>query len=220
MNNPLLKGSYSPCRFCAAGLCSAGRGPPRACRAAMGAPHRPGAPGGRACPTRAGPDRRQERRRGWRTEETLAARVHRLPKGQAVGADVWRRRDQSGNSRSAAFRNAVAEGVDDRGDLIDADARDLPFPADSFDAVMSNLTISNIRQEALRRGRHCTKPYGYCDPAADCGSLTTGQVSTRRRCMPRNAPTSPSGGWTGGHRSGYRAITCTSSQPVSHRASQ
>jgi arsenite methyltransferase len=39
----------------------------------------------------------------------LAAR--RLPAGRAVGADVWRRRDQSGNSRAAAERNAVAEGV-------------------------------------------------------------------------------------------------------------
>ena len=29
----------------------------------------------------------------------LAAR--RLPAGRAVGADVWRRRDQSGNSRAA-----------------------------------------------------------------------------------------------------------------------
>jgi arsenite methyltransferase len=33
----------------------------------------------------------------------LAAR--RLPAGRAVGADVWRRRDQSGNSRTAAERN-------------------------------------------------------------------------------------------------------------------
>jgi hypothetical protein len=43
----------------------------------------------------------------------LAAR--RLPAGRAVGADVWRRRDQSGNSRAAAERNAVAGGVRDRG---------------------------------------------------------------------------------------------------------
>jgi arsenite methyltransferase len=53
----------------------------------------------------------------------LAAR--RLPNGRAVGADVWRRRDQSGNSRAAARRNAEAEGVGDRVDLLDADARGL-----------------------------------------------------------------------------------------------
>ena len=39
----------------------------------------------------------------------LAAR--RLPAGRAVGADMWRRRDQSGNSRAATERNAAAEGV-------------------------------------------------------------------------------------------------------------
>ena len=54
----------------------------------------------------------------------LAAR--RLPAGRAVGADVWRRRDQSGNSRAAAEGNAVAEGVRERVELADADARDLP----------------------------------------------------------------------------------------------
>ena len=87
----------------------------------------------------------------------LAAR--RLPGGRAVGADVWRRRDQSGNSRAAAERNAVAEGVSERVDIVDADARDLPFPSASFDVVVSSLAISNIRgaqgrgvalQEAMR----------------------------------------------------------------------
>ncbi|HUJ05572.1 MAG TPA: class I SAM-dependent methyltransferase [Streptosporangiaceae bacterium] len=78
----------------------------------------------------------------------LAAR--RLPRGQAVGVDVWRRRDQSGNSRDATFRNAVTEGVRDRVDVIDADARDLPFPTGFFDVVVSNLTIHNIRDDAGR----------------------------------------------------------------------
>ena len=40
----------------------------------------------------------------------LMLAVVRAPVGRAVGADVWRRRDQSGNSRAAAERNAVAEG--------------------------------------------------------------------------------------------------------------
>lgn len=50
----------------------------------------------------------------------LAAR--RVPTGRAVGADMWRRRDQSGNSRAAAERNAAAEGVAGRVELVDADA--------------------------------------------------------------------------------------------------
>lgn len=58
---------------------------------------------------------------------------------------MWRRRDQSGNGRAAAERNAAAEGVSGRVELVDADARDLPFPAESFDVVVSNLAVHNIR---------------------------------------------------------------------------
>jgi arsenite methyltransferase len=93
----------------------------------------------------------------------LAAR--RLPVGQAVGADVWRRRDQSGNSRAAAERNAVAEGVRGRVELVDADARDLPFATASFDVVVSSLAISNIaeadgRAQALREAVRVLRPGG------------------------------------------------------------
>lgn len=93
----------------------------------------------------------------------LAAR--RVPAGRAVGADVWRRRDQSGNSRAAAERNAVAEGVRDRVELVDADARDLPFAPASFDVVVSSLAISNIRDaggraQALREAVRVLRPGG------------------------------------------------------------
>ena len=93
----------------------------------------------------------------------LAAR--RLPGGRAVGADVWRRRDQSGNSRAAAERNAVAEGLRDRVELADADARDLPFASASFDLVVSSLAISNIgdaagRAQALREAVRVVRPGG------------------------------------------------------------
>lgn len=70
--------------------------------------------------------------------------ARRLPAGRAVGVDVWRRRDQTGNSRAAAERNATAEGIRDRVEFVDADARDLPFPKGSFDVVVSNLAIHNI----------------------------------------------------------------------------
>jgi arsenite methyltransferase len=93
----------------------------------------------------------------------LAAR--RLPAGRAVGADIWRRRDQSGNSRAATERNGVAEGVRDRVELVDADARDLPFPAATFDVVLSSLAISNIRDadgraQALREAVRVLRPGG------------------------------------------------------------
>jgi arsenite methyltransferase len=93
----------------------------------------------------------------------LAAR--RLPAGRAVGADVWRRRDQSGNSRAAAEHNAAAEGLAGRVELVDADARDLPFGSASFDVVVSSLAISNIREaggraQALREAVRVLRPGG------------------------------------------------------------
>jgi SAM-dependent methyltransferase len=89
----------------------------------------------------------------------------RLPAGPAVGADVWRRRDQSGTSRAAAERNAAAEGVRDRVELADADARDLPFASASLDLVVSSLALSNIREaggraQALREALRVLRPGG------------------------------------------------------------
>ena len=82
----------------------------------------------------------------------LISAAHRLPRGHATGADIWRMRDQSGNSQAATERNALAEGVSERVDVVRADARDLPFPAATFDVVLSNLTFSNIRDSEERAG--------------------------------------------------------------------
>jgi SAM-dependent methyltransferase len=91
--------------------------------------------------------------------------ARRVPAGRAVGVDVWRRRDLSGNSRAAAERNAAAEGVRDRVEVADADARDLPFAEGSFDVVVSSLAISNIRDaggraQALREAVRVLRPGG------------------------------------------------------------
>ena len=40
----------------------------------------------------------------------LISAAHRLPRGRATGADIWRLRDQTGNSQAAAERNAMVEG--------------------------------------------------------------------------------------------------------------
>jgi arsenite methyltransferase len=75
----------------------------------------------------------------------LISAAHRLPQGRATGADIRRLRDQTGNSRAAAERNAMVEGVSDRVEFAETDARDLPFPPGSFDVALSNLAFSNIR---------------------------------------------------------------------------
>jgi arsenite methyltransferase len=95
----------------------------------------------------------------------LLSAARRLPHGSATGADIWRLRDQTGNTRAAAGRNAMAEGVSDRVEFVRADARDLPFPPESFDVVLSNLTYSNIRgseerARALHEGVRVLRPGG------------------------------------------------------------
>src|SRR5207247_7325499 len=59
----------------------------------------------------------------------LLAAQH-LTTGRAVGVDLWRRVDQSGNSVEATRRNAIAEGVDDRVELHTANMMALPFEDD------------------------------------------------------------------------------------------
>lgn len=73
-----------------------------------------------------------------------------LPRGRAVGVDIWSSKDQSGNAMAAALANAEAEGVAARVELHTADMRRLPFANASFDAVVSNVAIHNI---ATREGR-------------------------------------------------------------------
>jgi arsenite methyltransferase len=95
----------------------------------------------------------------------LISAARRLHKGRATGADIWRLRDQTGNSRAAAQRNAEIEGVSERIELVNGDARDLPFPPESFDVVLSNLVFSNIagseeRGRALREAVRVLRPGG------------------------------------------------------------
>jgi SAM-dependent methyltransferase len=93
----------------------------------------------------------------------MAAR--RLTTGRAVGVDLWRRVDQSGNSAEAARRNAVAEGVADRVELHTGDMRALPFENDSFDVIVSSLAIHNIpgragREKAIDEAVRVLRPGG------------------------------------------------------------
>jgi arsenite methyltransferase len=95
----------------------------------------------------------------------LISAAHRLPRGRVTGVDIWRLRDQTGNTRASAERNAMAEGVSERVEFVDADARDLPFPPGSFDVVLSNLTFNNIhgsqeRARALREAVRVLRPGG------------------------------------------------------------
>jgi arsenite methyltransferase len=80
----------------------------------------------------------------------LLAAAHRLPRGLAVGVDLWRTVDQSGNAVEATQRNAEAEGVADRVELRTGDLTALPFKDGEFDVVVSSLAIHNIGKPSGR----------------------------------------------------------------------
>jgi len=70
--------------------------------------------------------------------------ARRLTTGRVVGLDVWQAKDQSGNTEAVTRRNADAEGLTDRVNLVTGDMRTLPFDDASFDLVVSNLALHNI----------------------------------------------------------------------------
>lgn len=80
----------------------------------------------------------------------LVAAAKRLTTGRAIGIDIWSQRDQGDNRPENTARNARIEGVTDRVEIRDGDARKLDFPDESFDVVVSSLALHNIREKAER----------------------------------------------------------------------
>lgn len=74
----------------------------------------------------------------------LVGAAKRLTTGRATGIDIWSSDDLSNNARATTERNIALEGVGDRAAVLDGDARNLDFPAGSFDRVVSLLCLHNI----------------------------------------------------------------------------
>jgi arsenite methyltransferase len=95
----------------------------------------------------------------------LIGAAKRLRGGRAIGLDLWQKQDQAGNSREATWRNVEIEGVADRVELKDGDARKLPFADNTFDVIMSSWALHNIydqagRETAVREIVRALKPGG------------------------------------------------------------
>lgn len=93
----------------------------------------------------------------------LVGAARRLPRGKAVGLDLWRSEDQTGSRPELTLENARAAGVADRVEVETGDMRQMPFPAASFDAAVSSLAIHNIpdrdgRRAAVREIARVLKP--------------------------------------------------------------
>jgi arsenite methyltransferase len=95
----------------------------------------------------------------------LIGAAAKLTTGRAVGIDLWRVKDQSGNAITTTEENCRRAGVADRVELHTGDMRKLPFEDASFDVILSSWAIHNIydvagRREALAEIVRVLKPGG------------------------------------------------------------
>lgn len=74
----------------------------------------------------------------------LIGTAKKLTTGKAVGIDKWQAEDLSGNTRNQTLANARKENVAEKIEVIDGDARSLPFEKESFDVILSSFVIHNI----------------------------------------------------------------------------
>jgi arsenite methyltransferase len=89
----------------------------------------------------------------------------RLSSGKVVGVDVWNRKALSGNQGESVLQNAKIEGVSDRVEIKEGDARELPFPDETFDVVISNFVVHELsnraeREKMMREMARVLKPGG------------------------------------------------------------
>jgi arsenite methyltransferase len=95
----------------------------------------------------------------------LVGAAKRLISGKAIGIDLWQQQDQANNSPAATLFNAAIEGVAERIEVKTADMRELPFPENYFDVIISNWTVHNLeiaadRHKALDEIVRVLKPDG------------------------------------------------------------
>ena len=109
----------------------------------------------------------------WRGDETvldvgcgngilIMGAAIRLTTGKAIGIDIWT--EGSGDNRPEVFgENAKLEGVADRVTLQNEDARQLPYDDESFDVIISGLTMHHLgfdTDKAMNEMTRVLKPGG------------------------------------------------------------
>lgn len=74
----------------------------------------------------------------------------RVPQGRVIAVDIWRDADLSNNGAEGLIANARAEGMADRIEVRDEDARHIDLPDASVDVIVSVLCIHNIEPASER----------------------------------------------------------------------
>src|SRR5947209_458016 len=82
-----------------------------------------------------------------------------LPRGKAIGVDLWKSGDQSGNALSTTERNTELEGVAERVELHTADMRKLPFADNSFARLCTFLLNNRPHKQAEKEWNWGLKPH-------------------------------------------------------------
>jgi ubiquinone/menaquinone biosynthesis C-methylase UbiE len=94
----------------------------------------------------------------------LVEMAKRLTTGTATGIDVWMP-GAGDQTAELAWRNARLEGVEDRVEIRNVDARAMPFADASFDVIVSSLMLHHAggsadRQHVLAEMARVLKPGG------------------------------------------------------------
>jgi ubiquinone/menaquinone biosynthesis C-methylase UbiE len=88
----------------------------------------------------------------------------RLSSGKATGIDLWMT-GAGDQTADVAWRNAQLEGVAERVDIRNVDARAMPFGDQTFDVIVSSLMLHHAgggadRERVLREMTRVLKPGG------------------------------------------------------------
>jgi ubiquinone/menaquinone biosynthesis C-methylase UbiE len=93
----------------------------------------------------------------------LLGAAKRFPSGKGIGIDLWT--EGSGDNRREIFlENAKIEGVADQVSLQNEDVRELSYENESFDVIISGLTMHHLKAEvnkAIREMARVLKPGGW-----------------------------------------------------------
>jgi ubiquinone/menaquinone biosynthesis C-methylase UbiE len=80
----------------------------------------------------------------------LVGAASRLTTGKAIGLDLWVPGALTGNRSEAVLDNARLAGVSDRVEVKSGDVRRMPFADASFDLVVSNFVVHELKTRAER----------------------------------------------------------------------